>query len=82
VFIFVVRPLMKKFQQVGKEERERLPGSEATGALPPGTGLPGLALEAPGFSADSLPALRERALNLIDKDTDRAREVLRTWLED
>jgi flagellar M-ring protein FliF len=82
VFIFVVRPLMKKFQQVGKEERERLPGSEVKGALPPGTGLPGLALEAPEFSADSLPALRERALTLIDKDTDRAREVLRTWLRE
>jgi flagellar M-ring protein FliF len=82
VFIFVVRPLMKKFQQVGKEGRDRLPGGEAAGALPAGTGSAGLALEAPEFSVDSLPAMRERALKLIDKDTDRAREVLRTWLRE
>jgi flagellar M-ring protein FliF len=82
VFIFVIRPLMKKFQQIGKELQAQLPGAEAPAALPAGAGGPGLALEGPDHGPETLPGLRERAVSLIQKDPDRARELLRVWLRE
>jgi flagellar M-ring protein FliF len=82
VFIFVIRPLMKKFQQIGKEQQAQLPGAEVLAALPAGAGGPGRALESPDRGPDSLPALRERAVSLIQKNPDRARELLRVWLRE
>jgi flagellar M-ring protein FliF len=76
VFLFVVRPLMKRLQALPGQPPQ-LPGSEPPVALPASATV---ALEAPEHSPDSLYALRERAMALVEKDPEKARTILRSWL--
>jgi flagellar M-ring protein FliF len=82
VFLLVIRPLLKRLKQVAAEA-ERLPGKERAPALPRGEeGMPELPFERLEIPMDSLPGLREQALNLIKQDPNRARDVLRSWLRE
>jgi flagellar M-ring protein FliF len=82
VFFLVVRPLLRRLKQLAAEA-ERLPGKERAPALPRGEeGMPELPFERLEIPMDSLPGLRERALNLIKQDPNRARDVLRSWLRE
>jgi flagellar M-ring protein FliF len=76
MFFFVVRPLIRKLQQIAKQ-LPAVPQLEAGGMSM--AQLPHERLE---ISADSLPALRERAVTMIRHDPDKARDVLRAWLRE
>jgi flagellar M-ring protein FliF len=81
VFFFVVRPLLRKLQQIAKE-MPALPSRGAAGALPSGEEVPQLPFERFEVPVDSLPALRDKAVNMIQHDPDKARDILRSWLRE
>ncbi|MGD9503711.1 MAG: flagellar basal-body MS-ring/collar protein FliF [Syntrophobacteraceae bacterium] len=84
IFVFVIRPFMKKFQQIGEKPKE-LPAAEsaAAPALPEGAAaakpedVPLLEEESP----EDLP-LRKQVALLIEKNPDRATEIIRAWLRE
>ncbi|NLJ26610.1 MAG: flagellar M-ring protein FliF [Deltaproteobacteria bacterium] len=77
IFFFVVRPFMRKFQQLGKEP-ESLPDSVP--ALPVGQDA-GAAemLEPPEMKPLTL---RQQAQALVQNDPERAAQILRSWLQE
>jgi len=81
VFLFVVRPIVKKLQQLPKAvPRAPLPHPQA--ALPASTsGLPN-PIDALESAAPSLPSMRDRVVNFVERDPDKAREIIRTWLRE
>jgi flagellar M-ring protein FliF len=81
IFFFVIRPLLRKLQQIAKDAPS-LPLRETPGMLPPGEEMPGFPQERFEIPVDSLPALRDRAVNMIQHDPDKARDILRTWLRE
>ena len=82
VFFFVIRPLMKKLQQLPKPAPElALPNPPV--ALPAGaSGSPPHILQAYENALESGPSVRDRVVNYVEEDPDKAREILRTWLRE
>ena len=77
VFFFIVRPFMRKFQQLG-EPAKSLPSPQAS--------LPGQQEgETPGLmepSADGELTIRQRALALVRQDPERATQIIRALLRE
>ncbi len=69
VFLFVVRPFMKRFQQIGQEPAEQ----EAPPALPEGAEEE--LLEGP----KELP-LRDQVIALVEENPSQAAQVIRAWM--
>jgi flagellar M-ring protein FliF len=82
VFFFVIRPLMKKLQQLPKSAPElALPNPPV--ALPAGvSGSPPHILQAYENALEAGPSMRDRVVNYVEEDPDKAREILRTWLRE
>lgn len=71
VFLFVVRPFMKKLRDIDKEdEKSRLP------ALPEG----GEGADLLDYAGQKELSLKQRAIALINEDPKRASDVVRSWL--
>ena len=82
VFFLVVKPLLRKLQQLAKE-MPMLPARDAGGVFPLGDErMPELLPKRMAIQVDSLPGLRERALKLIKQDPNKARDILRAWLRE
>ena len=82
VFFLVIKPLLKKLQQLAKE-MPMLPARDTAAAFPMGDEhMPELLPERMAIQTDSLPGLRERALKLIQQDPNKARDILRAWLRE
>ncbi len=83
IFLFVIRPILRRFQEMSRQKPElALPHPQA--ALPGGaaTGTPGGLLGAPGSEVEALPSIRERIEGYVERDPDKAREIIRTWLRE
>lgn len=80
IFFFVVRPFMRKFQQLGKES-DRL--SEPIPALPGvGVGQNDKNAELLDAPEEKPPTLPQEARVLVLEDPKRAAQVLRSWLQE
>jgi flagellar M-ring protein FliF len=82
VFFFVIRPIVKKFQQLPKEKPERaLPRPQA--ALPAGASAEsGTFIEGPDGQIHALPSMRDKIAGFVQRDPERSREIIRTWLRE
>ncbi len=73
VFLFVVRPFMKRIQELeAKKEEDLVP------ALPGGEGEPDLL----DYLEPKELTLRQKAIILIERDPKRASDVVRSWLHE
>jgi flagellar M-ring protein FliF len=81
VFLFVVRPLMKKLQHPPQSKSElALPHPPA--ALPAGTAESPNALRTFESPIDAQPSLKDKVVNFVEQDPDKTREILRSWLRE
>ena len=82
IFLFVVRPIVKKFQQMPKTKPDLAP-PQPQAALPAGASADafGLIPTLEG-SQDSLPSMRDRIVDFVERDPEKTREIIRTWLRE
>lgn len=82
VFLFVIRPIIKKFQQTPREKPDlALPQPQA--ALPGGAvAAPGGLLGVQGGQLAPPVSMRERIESFVEQDPEKAREIIRTWLRE
>jgi flagellar M-ring protein FliF len=81
VFLFVIRPLMKKLQHPPQTKSElALPHPPV--ALPSGASGSSNALRAFEGPTEALPSLRDKVVNFVEQDPDKTREILRSWLRE
>jgi flagellar M-ring protein FliF len=81
VFLFVVRPLMKKLQHPGQSKPE-LALPQPQGALTyAGQEVPN-ALRSFEGPAEAVPSLRDKVVHFVEQDPDKTREILRSWLRE
>ena len=80
VFLFLVRPFMKRLQEMGKAVPQ-LDKSGAPAALPEGTSE-AAQLAGPESKALTGPSSRDQALALVQQNPEKATEILRTWLRE
>jgi len=81
VFLFVVRPLMKKLQHPPQTKSElALPHPPV--ALPAGASGSPNALQAFESPTEVLPSLRDKVVTFVEQDPDKTREILRSWLRE
>ena len=82
VFFFVIRPIVRKFQEMPRQKPELAP-PHPQAALPGGAaGAPGGLLGAPGSQPENYPSMRDRIEGFVERDPDKAREIIRTWLRE
>jgi flagellar M-ring protein FliF len=83
VFFFVLRPLLKKVQQIKFEPSPPQLPHRPAGALSATAGVAGEQfLEAPELALDSSTGMRERTLKLVEHDPEKAKDILKTWLRE
>jgi flagellar M-ring protein FliF len=81
VFLFIVRPLMRKLQQPAQTKPElALPQPQA--ALPDGGAALPNALPSFEGPAQAAPSLRDKVIHFVEQDPDKTREILRAWLRE
>ena len=81
VFFFVIRPIIKRFQQLPKT-RPELPSPQRQAALPAGVSPSPNLLSALEGSSDSMPSMRDRVVSFVERDPEKAKEIIRTWLRE
>jgi flagellar M-ring protein FliF len=81
IFLFVVRPLMKKVQHPTQTKPE-LALPEPPAALPAGAAGSPNALRSFESPTEAAPSLRDRVVNFVEQDPDKTREILRSWLRE
>jgi flagellar M-ring protein FliF len=86
VFLFIIRPLMKKFQQIGEKPKElQQPEPTPKPALPESAEASVAALgeaEVPLLQADAKNSLKKQAALLVQQNPERATEIIRAWLRE
>jgi flagellar M-ring protein FliF len=80
VFFFLVRPFMKRLQQMSREI-PKLPKPGTPTALPGVTPEVGQTLSLEGQS-EAPPSPRDKILTLVQQNPDKATEIIRTWLRE
>jgi flagellar M-ring protein FliF len=81
VFFFLVRPIMKRLQKLPKTNPVLAP-PQRPAALPAGTSSGPSLFETPESSSESIPSLRDNVVSFVERDPDKAREILRMWLRE
>lgn len=82
VFLFVVKPLIKKLQQLPKARPELPPSPQQHAALPGAASLPPNLLGAMDGASDNMPSMRDRVVSFVERDPEKAREIIKTWLRE
>lgn len=82
LFFLVIRPIIKKFQQMPLQKPALAP-PQSHPALPgAAAGAPGSLLGAPEGQPEGFPSMRDRIEGFVERDPDKAREIIRTWLRE
>lgn len=81
IFVFLIRPLTKKIQQM-ELTRKEAPQPESQPMLTGPSQEGALKLELPEGGVKSLPSLHEQALSLVMRDPAKAQAIVRSWLRE
>jgi len=82
LFFLVIRPIIKKFQQMPLQKPALAP-PQSHPALPgAAAGAPGSLLGAPEGQPEGFPSMRDRIEGFVERDPDKAREIILTWLRE
>jgi len=80
--VFIVKPFMRKFQEMAPPKPEALPGPGFAPALPAFEEGPAEIPSLLDFQENKELSLRQQAMILVQRDPKRAVEIIRSWLRE